>query len=281
MTHTDALSVQVGSSYQFPTLRGYFGLDPETTGIDLRAQRLRFAEVGMQHHFSRHAVLFLGAHQREYTDVVFSDQSPTEVESAFGTRRVPPPGFLETRGIEAVFDHQFHPRLVGQLSVVLSRTLQDEGVKVPWSRRAVIRNWVSWNSGTGWVATVSGDWNSGRPYSICLKPRGCRDSELREGTLPDLFNTDLALRWGQRVGNISLDLRAEIYNLFDRRIPRYEFSAYPTQIGSDNFLAYYHDTGRTDGYVRASGNQSFYFELDNPETRTAGRSFVLGVSAGF
>lgn len=280
MTATDAMHVEAGTTYQFPTLRGYFPRDPQTQGLQVETQRLRFAEVGVQHHFSREAVLYVGGYLREYTDVVFASQSPTEIEAAFGSPRRAPPDFIEARGLEAILDHQFHPRLVGQCSVVLSRAIQNDEMEVPWNRRLAARQWLSWEAGGGWAATVTQDWSTGRRYSVCLSPRGCADDQLRKGALPSLFETDVALRWSRKWNGLAIDLRAEVYNLFHRRIPTYDFSVYPALISAENFLAYYHDTGHTNGYV-VEGNRPVYVEFHDPEALTAGRSFIAGLSLRF
>lgn len=280
MTERDAFHAQAGITYQFPILQPYFGniLD-SNQGIDLDAQRLRFYEVGVQHHITSRMVVSLGLYQREYAKIIFSSRTPSALEAAFGVRTLPPQ-FIDTMGLEAVLDHQFSARLVGQTSLVWSNTT-DNGVEVPWSRRLYARSWMSWNAGRGILATMTAAWDTGRPYTVCIKPRGCTDSQLMKGTLPQPITLDMALRWGPRSGRSPIRLLAEVRNLLDRRIPTFDFGVYPMRIGSANFLAYYDETGGTGGYIVDTGDSRLTTQVNNPETRTAGRQVLLGVEVEF
>jgi hypothetical protein len=280
MTERDAFHAQAGITYQFPILQPYFSKILDSNyGIDLNAQRLRFYEVGVQHHITNRMVASLGLYQREYAKIVFSSRTPSALEAAFGVRTLPPQ-FLDTMGLEAVLDHQFSSRLLGQASLVWSNTTNN-GVEVPWSRRLYARSWMSWNAGRGVLATLTAAWDTGRPYSICIKPRGCTESQLIKGTLPQPFTIDMAMRWGPRTGRAPLRLLAEVRNLLDRRIPTFDFGVHPMRIGSGNFLAYYDETGGTGGYIVDTGDSRVVTQVNNPQTRTAGRQVLLGIEVEF
>jgi hypothetical protein len=280
MTERDAFHMQAGISYQFPILQAYFNqnLDPDL-GIDLDAQRLRFYEVGIQHHLGRKMVVSMGAYQRAYSDVVFSSRSLSELEAAFGVRTLPSQ-FIDTSGLEVVLDHQVSKALVGQASLVWSNTTNNN-VEVPWSRRLYARSWISWHAATGLLATLTAAWDTGRPYTVCIKPRGCTEGQLMKGTLPQPFAVDIALRWGPKPRALGVQLLAEVRNLLDRRIPSFDFGVYPMRVGSANFLAYYHEQNETGGYIVDLGDGRVAAQVNNPQTLSAGRQVLLGIEARF
>ncbi len=280
MTERDAFHMQAGLAYQFPVLQPYFNAAPDPDlGIDLAAQRLRFYEVGIQHHVGREMVASIGMYQREYGEIVFSTRSLSELEAAFGVRTLPPQ-FIDTMGLEVVVDHQLSSKLVGQSSLVWSNTTNN-GVEVPWSRRLFARSWLSWHAAAGLLATATVAWDTGRPYSICIKPRDCTEAQRLKGTLPQPFAIDLALRWGPRPAAVGIQILAEVRNLLNRRIPTFDFGVYPMRVSSANFLAYYHERNNTGGYIVDMGNGSATAQVNNPQTLTAGRQVLLGVEARF
>jgi len=156
-----------------------------------------------------------------------------------------------------------------------------EDTEVPWSRRLYLRGWLSWASPGGLAATLSGSWNSGLPYSVCLQPKGCPEEDLFAGRLPAEASVDLALRYRPPLHRLNLRLRAEAYNLFDRRIPTFDFSLFPMNVSHANFLAYYNRTGRTDAYLLRYGGVDYSELVDNPLTISPGRSVLLGVELEF
>ena len=280
MTERDAFHMQAGLAYQFPVLQPYFNAAPDPDlGIDLAAQRLRFYEVGIQHHIGREMVASIGMYQREYGEIVFSTRSLSALEAAFGVRTLPPQ-FIDTMGLEVVLDHQLSSTLVGQSSLVWSNTTNN-GVEVPWSRRLFARSWLSWHAVTGLLATATVAWDTGRPYTICIKPRGCTDAQLLKGTLPQPFAIDLALRWGPKPAAVGIQLLAEVRNLLNRRIPTFDFGVYPMRVSSANFLAYYHERNETGGYIVDMGNGTTTAQVNNPQTLSAGRQVLLGIEARF
>jgi hypothetical protein len=281
MTHRDAIHVQAGLFYQFPALQTHFTSNPfGSPGIDLQAQRTRSYDIGFQHHFSQAVVGYLGAYQREYSDVIFSTRTPNEFEAAFGQRALPPQ-IVETLGLEAVLDHRIRPDMNGQLSLSLSRTTQND-VEVSWSRRLFLRGWLAWRPRYGMHLSVTGSWSTGQPYTICIKTRGCDDDDQVTGRLPSNFDMDTALRWSEDFRGKQIRLVVEVRNLFDRKDPTFDFGVYPMRIRSANFLAFYHEYGETGGYVVDTGSTgSIATQVNNPQTRTPGRNVRLGVELGF
>ena len=81
MSPDDALHVQAGTSCQFPALKTYF-----EGPSDLKAQVVRFVELGAQHHAGTTAVLYLGGYQREYSDLVFTRRGDDLGRVGVGTR---------------------------------------------------------------------------------------------------------------------------------------------------------------------------------------------------
>ncbi|MEZ4651510.1 MAG: hypothetical protein R3E97_22480 [Candidatus Eisenbacteria bacterium] len=120
MSATDALNVEVGQTYQFPVLENSFLASTVNERIpNLGAERARYVELGVQRYFSRQLVAYVGAHLREYADVVFRENSVPDYAAI-----LPPtestPYSLSTREILTVLDYQFGTRLIGQSSLVLS-----------------------------------------------------------------------------------------------------------------------------------------------------------------
>lgn|GEM_PF-3904614 len=280
MTEKDAFHTQAGLSYQFPALQVYFVSDPASRrGIRMNAQRMAFFEAGMQHHYSRSVVAYLGAYRREYSNIVFSERSPSALEAAFGVR-VLPPQFIETDGIELVVDHQIGSAIIGQASLAWSKTTQNDR-EAPWSRRAVIRDWLSWRALPTTLVTLTCGWDTGRPYDICIKPRGCMESQMLRGRLPAPLDVNLAVRWGPKPRRVGFQVVAEIRNLLNRRIPTFDFGVGPMRMGSANFLAYYHEHNATGGYIVDLGDRTTESQVHNPETRAPGLNALAGVELQF
>ena len=273
----DALHVQAGVLYQFPALLELFQsattVQPHLT---LRAQRGEAVEIGLQHHFSKRAVGYVAVHVREYTDIVFTSREASDedlLEAGQSAPKETPE--LVSRGVELLLDHQFHRLLSGQLRVEGSRQ-EYRGSDVPWGRALVAAGWLIAQPFPSAQIALAGRWDSGRPYSVCLRARGCSEAERYEGRLPDLFELDLSTRWRvPRARGMSLLL--EVRNLLDRRVPNYDFGIYGSGVGIGNFIAYYDRYGRAGGYLVDSGREVWRFDLDHPQTRTAGRAVQLGV----
>jgi hypothetical protein len=280
MSERDAFHTQAGLSYQFPSLQTYFiPSGTRRTGFDMDAQKMEFFEVGIQHHYSRSVVAYIGAYRRDYSKIVFSARNPTELEAAFGVR-VLPPQFIGSDGIELVVDHQPRSNLVGQVSVAWSKTTQND-VEAPWSRRLAARSWLSWQVRPSVSTTLTAGWNTGRPYEICIKPRGCTEAEMLKGRLPQPVDVNLALRWGPRPRRIGIQLLAEIRNLLNRRIPTFDFGVNPMRVGSGNFLAFYHERRETGGYTFDADDQLISNQVSNPQTRAPGRNVLVGAEIQF
>ena len=284
MTAADALNVEVGQSYQFSTLVTQFAPSTVDELPPQIVQRVRFVEIGFQHHFSRKVVGYLGVDDREYADVVFGTQTPAAYEELTGERTTPSGG-LETRQIQLAVDYQVNPRLLGQSSLVWSKTTADalagQSIEVPWSRRALVQTWLTWRGVRGFSTTITGSWNSGRPYDICLLARDCASWQRIRGTLPSVLGLDFAGGWRRTLGSYGIEASVQVRNLLGIRKPDYSFSVYPMAVTSNNFLAYWDETGETDGYLIDSGNGQRLTRLDNPETRMAGRSVLVAIGLSF
>ena len=284
MTATDAINVEVGQSYQFPSLVTQFPPGTATGPSPQNVQRVRFAEIGLQHHFSRKVVGYLGVDDREYVDVVFGTLEPSVFEELTGDRSQPPGG-LETRQFQAALDYQVTPRLLGQSSLVWSKTTADapagETIEVPWSRRALVQTWLTWRTNRGFSTTITASWNSGRPYDLCLLPRGCASWQRIRGRLPSLLDIGLAGGWRRTLGPFGLEASLQIRNLLGFEPPDYTFSVHPMAVTSNNFLAYWDATGETDGYLVDTGNGRRSTEVDNPETRIPGRAVLVALGVSF
>lgn len=280
MTDADAMHVQAGVNYQFPTLQGSF-VDREQldTAPALVAQKLRFFEAGLQHHFSRALAAYLGGYWREYSDVVFATRTPTEFEAAFGSRNDDPVPIIESTGVEAVLDHRVSIDLIAQYSFTLSGTDLAER-QAPWSRRAHAQGWMHWTPRAEFEATAVGRWQSGQPYSICIESRGCSDRNRIEGRLPHEYTIDLAGHVvPRRIRRLRLALA--VRNLLGSRFPRFDFGTAPMAVRADNFIAYYDREGSPDGYILRSGQFEFVGHVKNPAARSEGRSVRLSATCEF
>ncbi|MCA9730016.1 MAG: hypothetical protein KC729_20195, partial [Candidatus Eisenbacteria bacterium] len=220
----------------------------------------------------------------QYTDVVFATRTPTAAEILTGSRDTPPSS-LEQRELEISLDLQLTAALTGQTSVVWSRTTADqiagETREVPWSRRGYLRSWLVWRGGHGLSSTLSWSWDSGRPYDLCLIGRGCASWQRIRGRLPSQTQTDWAGAWETRFAGTDWELSLEIHNVLDQRPPSYDFSAFPMGITADNFLAYWDETGETDGYLIDNGNARVARGVHNPQTRVLGRTMLAAVGVRF
>lgn len=284
MTAVDELHVEVGQSYQFPALQSHFPARYAAAGAPpLEAQRLRFAEVGFQHHFSRRAVVYLGARERQYLDVVFTGRTATALEELTGARNTPS-GVLEQRELEISLDLKITASWTGQTSFVWSRITAEERSgeerEAPWSRRGYARSWLVWRAGHGISSTLAFSWDSGRPYDLCLTSRGCSEQQRIRGTLPSRASADWAASWSGVAGT-PLELSVEVRNVFDSRPPSFEFSSFPTEATADHFLAYWDETGETGGYLLDHGDSRSEIELDNPQTRAPGRAALVALGVRF
>lgn len=270
MTPSDAFHFEAGRSYQFSSLLPVLlSNTTDVTGVNLEAQNVWFIELGAQHHFSPAAVLYLGAYQRSYGNLVFTSTTGPGAFLFACQYPAAPSLDLESHGIELILDHRLGSAWSGQFSVAVSNSAGDTS-EVSWSRRVFLRNQLCWAPRRTIAATLYTSWNPGRPYTLCDQVH-CSKDDLISGRLPAELEVDLALRWRRPVWGADIELLAEVHNLLDRRIPTFDFA------GGDGFLAYYHNTGRTDGYT-AGGVSSL---IDNPQTRTAGRSVLLGAQLGF
>lgn len=285
MTASAALHVEVGQAYQFPTLESHFlpstALEQTPT---VEVQRVRFVELGVQRHFSRRLVAYLGADVRQYVDVVFGERSPSVFEELTGSRETPS-GALETREARLAVDYQITPRVGGQTSVVLARTTADspagETLEVPWSRRAYARSWLTYRNVAGFSTTLGGSWDTGRPYDFCLLGRGCRPEDRFRGDLPDVFGLDLAAGYERALRGWAFEASLEVQNLLGLEAPSYAFSVDPMGVTSNHFLAYWDRTGETNGYLLDATTGERLVGAENAETRTPGRSAVLAVGVRF
>lgn len=285
MTSADELHVEVGQSYQFPALQSHFPARLATPGAPpVQAQRVRFVEVGFQHHFSQRAVGYVGARERQYVDVVFAGRTPTALEELTGARNTPAAS-IEQRELEISLDLQISSAITGQTSFVWSRTTAEERAgettEVPWSRRGYLRSWVVWRASHDISSTLAFSWDSGRPYDLCLLARGCSEQQRIRGRLPSEALADWAATWDLDLVGAPLELSVEVKNVFNTRAPSYDFSAFPMGITADHFLAYWDATSETDGYLRDNGNERIERRIDNPQTRGLGRALLLGVGVQF
>lgn len=283
MSEVDAFHAQVGVLYQFPSLIGHF---PQRRvfageGVTLTAQRTRAYEIGVQHHFSDKMIAYVGSYSREYSDVIFSERQPSEYDVLF-TRGVSeePQQTIEGYGVEIVIDHRFHPAIHGQLSMETGKMTRD-GKEVPWSRKYFMGGWLLARPRTDLHLAMSWIWSAGRPYSICLKPKGCPDDRLYEGRLPDLFEVDLEAQWHLSGRFSRVRLKAEVRNALGRRTPSHDFGIYSSRVGVGNFLAYYDETGRAGGYLVDLGTAVRLVDISNPQTRRPGRNVRLGIEVRF
>jgi len=289
MTDVDAIHVQAGTFYQFPPLREHFvsRLAGEILGT-ITLQRTRSVEVGLQHHFSQELVGYLAAYLRDHTSVRFTAPTPGEEEALLGEQSAFRPATLETRGVELTLDHRFHSRVTGQVNVSLSSTqLLDTGETsadaedVPWDRNLHAGAWLSIRPTDRTRIYASGVWDPGRTYDVCIAPRGACAGRHRRGRLPARYTVDLGGGWSLGAPDRGLRLELEVTNLFDRRIPEFTFPVFPSTLAPANVLAYYHDTGETDGYVRDTGDGEVATEVAIPEARSAGRAVRIGMVLDF
>lgn len=286
MTDVDAIHVQAGTFYQFPPLREHFvgRLGGEISG-GIRVQRTRSVEVGLQHHFSEVLVGYLAGYLRDHTSILFTAPSPGEEEALFGEQTPFVPTTLEARGVELTLDHRFHPRVAGQVNLSLSSTerldtseVDTETEPLPWDRNLAAGAWVSIRPTDRTRVYLSSTWDPGRSYDICIAPRGACAGRHRRGRLPDRVSVDLGAGWSLGAPDRGLRLELEVRNLLDRRIPEFAFPVFPSTLSPTNVLAYYHDTGETDGYVLDTGDGEHPTEVAIPEARSAGRSVRIGIS---
>lgn len=277
----DAIHVEYGVLYQFPTLLDNLLLasGEDDARIELKAQSSRAFEVGVQHHLSTRAVLYIAAHVVEYADITFSPREASEEDELFpGTTPRAAATTIESRGVEILLDHRFHRKLTGQFRFEAGDQ-SSEGAPLPWGREAVASGWLTARPTAAFDLSLFGRWDTGRPYSICLKKRGCDREQLYEGRLPSPLDLDLSARWspGGRTGRAHLTL--EVRNLLGRRIATFDFGSYGTSVGSGNFIAYYDRYARAGGYLLDTGSEVRPFHVENPQTRSAGRTIRLGLEA--
>jgi hypothetical protein len=275
----DALHVQYGVLYQFPMLLDQFLRQTDTSPpfADVTAQASRAFEMGIQHHLSEHAVLYVAVHAREYSDLAFSLRDAAEADELFPGVGGPPPSMaLESKGVAVLLDHQFHPALVGQIHVEVGDE-SSSGVTVPWGRAATISGWLTARPKAALELSLFGRWDTGQPYSVCLKKGGCRRDKPYSGTLPSPLDLDLSTRWTPGGGHGQAHLILEIRNLLNRRIATFNFGLYATSVRVGQFIAYYDRYGNPGGYLVDTGDAVRAIPIDNPLTRTDGRNLRLGV----
>lgn len=276
----DALHVQAGVLYQFPPLLEHFQVPPAAQSrIALRAQRAKAFEIGLQHHFSPQAVGYVAVHVREYTDIVFTTREASEEDLLEPDLVAPESPVLETQGVEFLLDHQFHRSISGQLQLGISREGYG-GTDAPWGRALRAGGWLITRPLAAMQLTVAWQWDSGRPYSVCIDPRTCSEETRYEGTLPDLCEVDLSGRWSLP-GVTGLLLSLEVQNLLDRRVATFDFGVHGSSIGVANFIAYYDTVGKPGGYLISDGQQAIRHDIGNPQTLTAGRTARVGLEYDF
>ena len=176
-----------------------------------------------------------------------------------------------------VLDHQFHHAVSGQFRAGLDDE-SIEGTTAPWSRRASVSGWTTARPARDLSVTLFGRWDAGQPYSVCLL-RYCREEEKYRGVLPDLFELDLVSRWSPGGDAARVHLNLEVRNLLNRRIASFNFGIYSSNVGVGNFIAYYDRFGRPGGYLTRSGSTEWATHIDNPQTRSEGRTVRLGIAA--
>jgi hypothetical protein len=275
----DALHVQYGVLYQFPMLLDQFLRQNDMTAprADVAPQACRAFEMGIQHHLSEHAVLYVAVHDREYSDLAFSLRDASEADELFPGVAAPPSSVsLESKGVEILLDHQFHPALVGQIHAEVGDQ-SSGGTTVPWGRAVTIAGWLTARPRGTLELSLLGRWDTGQPYSVCLRQRGCTHDQLYTGTLPSPLDLDLSARWSPVGGHGKTHLILEVRNLINRRIATFNFGLYSTTVGVGNFIAYFDRYRRPGGYLVDSGDAVWGFPCDNPLTRTDGRNLRLGV----
>jgi hypothetical protein len=275
----DALHVQYGVLYQFPMLLDQFlrQTDASQPFADVTAQASRAFEMGIQHHLCEHAVLYVAVHAREYSDLAFSLRDAAEADELFpGIEGSPPSMALESKGVEVLLDHQFHPALVGQIHAEVGDE-NASGVTVPWGRAVTISGWLTARPRTALELSLFGRWDTGQPYSVCLSRTACSRGRLYAGTLPSPLDLDLSTRWTPGEGHGRAHLTLEIRNLLDRRIATFNFGLYATSVNVGQFIAYYDRYRNPGGYLVNTGDGIRAIPIDNPLTRTDGRNLRLGV----
>jgi len=122
---------------------------------------------------------------------------------------------------------------------------------------------------------MSWQWLTGEPYALALDPKETEDTGL--GRLPNPLIVNASAFFTPGGGPGPFRVFADIRNLLDRRVPQFNFTTFPaTNVSASHFLQYYLLTGETGGYTNPSAGYSLR-HVDNPATRSAGRTIRLGV----
>lgn len=267
----DALHAWMGLLYQFPPL-----IERLMT-TQLSAQRSRAFDIGLQHHHSRNLVGYVGFYAREYSDVIFSERRPADEEIIAPSQSETQPLYaIDAYGVEVVIDHRVTPWLSGQLRAEAAHQ-EREGAPLPWGRSASLAGWLRARVREPLHIGLAFRWDSGRPYEICLEPKGCAKESLFRGRLPNTFDVDVFGSWAPVRGWSKLRLTAEIRNVIGRQAPRFDFGIYSSKVGVGNFIAYYDRYGRADGYLIEIDDEWQPVHLENPQALTPGRNIRLGV----
>ncbi len=287
MTDVDALHVHAGLWYTFPTLSRHF-INERLEGVTQTAQRTRLVEVGVQHHYSEKVVAYVTGYVRRYADVVLSEREPGEYDFLIGwlggdTRLPPPPSEIDTEGLEVSVSVRPTRALDIFASASTARVKLGDRL-LPWDRNLTLQGWAHYRPASWFSATTSWSWTGGAPYYSAVDAKVDRDRDdpaLEAGRLPATFLINLRMKVTPRGSRLALIVDAR--NLIDRVIPGFSFSTYPAStvpwgINANHFLDYYLVTGETGGYALRQDDGTYWLrDVQNPETRSAGRNVRLGV----